>query len=72
MTKALEHALSELRNLPEADQDALAEAILAEIGSERDWLAAFAQSQDLLGNLADEALAEHGSGKTKALDPNRL
>ena len=72
MTKALEEVLREARKLPEAEQDALAEAILTEIRSEKAWDQAFAESQDLLEHLADEALAEHRSGKTQELDPKRL
>jgi len=70
MTKALEEALKEASKLPEADQDALAEAILAEIQSEKAWEEAFASSQDVLERLADEALAEHRSGRTRPLNPN--
>ena len=42
MTKALEAALKEVSKLPEADQDAPAEAILAEIRCEKAWETAFA------------------------------
>lgn len=70
MTKALEEALKEASKLPEADQDALAEAILAEIQSEEAWGEVFASSQDMLERLADEALAEHRFGRTKPLNPN--
>jgi hypothetical protein len=72
MTKALEAALKEIAKLSEADQDALAEAILAEIRSEKAWEVAFASSQDELAQLADEALTEHRSGSTKPLDPKAL
>lgn len=72
MTKALEEALKEASKLPEADQDALAEAILAEIRSEDAWEKAFAASQDVLARLADEALEEHRSGCTRPLDPKTL
>jgi hypothetical protein len=34
--------------------------------------ALFADSEDLLSDLADEALAEHRQGKTKLLDPDKL
>jgi hypothetical protein len=37
MTKALEEVLKEVSKLPEAEQDVLAEAIRAEIGTEKDW-----------------------------------
>jgi hypothetical protein len=59
MTKALEQAFREASKLPEAEQDALAEAIRTEIAGEEDWEKSFQRSQDVLENLADEALAEH-------------
>ena len=37
MTKAFEEVLREVSKLPEAEQEALAEAIRAEIGTEKDW-----------------------------------
>jgi hypothetical protein len=40
--------------------------------SERRWDQAFADSADLLAQLADQALAEHRAGKTHVLDPERL
>ena len=72
MTKALEVALREVSKLSEADQDALAEAILVEIRSEKAWEKAFASSEDEMERLADEALSEHRSGRTKPLDPKNL
>lgn len=72
MTKALEAALKEIAKLSEADQDALAEAILAEIRSEKAWEVAFASSHGELAQLADEAVTEHRLGRTKPLDPKAL
>jgi hypothetical protein len=71
MTKALEEAFQEASKLPEAEQNALDEAIKAEIGAEGAWDNAFARSRDILGRLADEALADHRAGRTKPLDPRR-
>ncbi len=39
-----------------------------DFAAEEKWDDAFAKSQDRLALLADEALAEHQSGKTKALE----
>jgi hypothetical protein len=50
----------------------LGEWLLAEIESEREWDRAFARSQNLLGRLAKEALAEHRRGQTDELDPDKL
>ena len=72
MTKLLEEAFAEASKLPEQEQDALAAIILDELASERRWDQAFAESADLLAQLADQALAEHQAGKTQVLDPERL
>jgi len=72
MTKLLEEAFAEAAKLPDNDQDALAQAVLAELASERRWDELFAASSDVLSDLAEEALAEHRAGRTKRLDPNTL
>ena len=72
MTKLLEQAFAEANKLSEDEQDALANFLLAELASERRWARAFADSQDFLSQLADEALAEHHAGKTQELDPETL
>jgi len=41
MTKMLEKAISEVRQLPETDQDAIAQLILEELEDELPWDAAF-------------------------------
>ena len=68
MTRVLDAALAEVAKLPAAEQDALASLILDEIRSEQRWGGSFAASQNTLKALADEALAEFRSGKTKTLD----
>ena len=65
MTKALQDAFRE------AEQDQLAAAIRAEIEAETVWDAGLANSSDALATLADEALAEHRSGRTQPLDPDK-
>ena len=72
MTKALEEVFRQVSKLPEAEQDALAEAIRAEIGAERDWEKSFAGSLDVLERLADEAIADHRAGRTKPVDPDKM
>ena len=62
MTKLLEEAFAEASKLPEQAQDALAAVILEELASERRWDQAFADSADLLAQLADQALAEYRAG----------
>lgn len=72
MTKLLEKAFEEVAKLPEEEQNTFASWILEELASEQRWEKAFADSQDKLAKLADEALAEHREGKTKVLDPERV
>jgi hypothetical protein len=72
MTKLLEKAFAEASKLPEAEQDFLAERLLSELDSDRQWDEAFAKSGDLLSRLAEEALNEHRAGLTQDLDPDRL
>lgn len=67
MTQLLEKALSEVAKLPDAEQDAVAAILIQEMASERRWSEAFANSQDLLAKLTEEALAEHAAGRTKPL-----
>ena len=70
MTKALEEAFREARQFPEAQQDELAVAIRAEIEAESLWETRLASSADALEALAEEAIAEHRSGRTQPLDPD--
>jgi len=64
MTTKLQEALSQLDKLPSKLQDEMAEMILDELN----WQRTFDQSQNKLSNLAQEALTEYKSGKTKPLD----
>lgn len=72
MTGMLKKAFDEASRLPESEQDELAQFMLDEIKSERQWSEAFARSGDRLRQLADEAVGEHGRGQTTTLDPDRL
>ena len=72
MTALLEKAFEEATKLPEPEQDALARWIIAELESELRWQQLFADSQDLLAELAEEALVEHQAGQTQPLDPDTL
>src|SRR5688500_11267205 len=53
MTKLLEDAISKVRQLSEAEQDAIARIVLDEIESERRWDEMFARSPEKLSVLAD-------------------
>ncbi len=72
MTKLLEQAFSQASQLSAEEQDALADWLLKELESESRWEKLFAESQDELGKLAADALAEHRRGETKELDPDQL
>jgi len=68
MTKLLSKAFLKASKLPKAEQDALGAILIKEIESEHRWDEAFKKSQNKLAQLADEALHELQSGKTKSLD----
>ena len=68
MTQLLEKAFSEASKLPPQEQDIIAQQMLEELDSENQWQQQFRDSQDLLKFLADEALSEHKTGRTKDLD----
>jgi hypothetical protein len=72
MTQLLEQAFNEVAKLTELEQNVFARWLLLEIASEKRWEKTFAESEDLLSKLADEALAEHEQGNTKILDPDKL
>jgi hypothetical protein len=68
MTRSLKKAFEAASKLPEAEQNALAAAILEELESERRWDELFQHSADTLAKLAKEALAEDQAGRTRPLD----
>lgn len=72
MTKLLEQAVARARELPDRDQDAIAQIVLDELESERRWESLFSRSPEKLRRLADEAWAEHDAGKSQPLDPDEL
>ncbi len=72
MTKLLQKAFNEASKLSDVEQDALGRVLLEELASERRWDTLFAGSHDLLAELADQALAEHRTGRTEKLDPEKL
>ncbi len=72
MTDLLKKAFDAVSRLPEEEQNAVAEWLLAELSSEERWEARFAETQDALSVLAREALDEHKRGETRNLDPDSL
>ena len=72
MNTRLEEAFAQAAQLPPDEQEALASLRLDEIASERLWDQAFAQSQNQIAKLADEALTEFQEGRTVLLDEEQL
>ncbi|MBI5097283.1 MAG: hypothetical protein HZB32_06580 [Nitrospirae bacterium] len=46
--------------------------LLEELEAEKEWEQIFAESEDVLDRLANEAIEAHKKGKTKPLDIDRL
>lgn len=72
MTKLLKEAFQKASKLPDTEQNALAKWLMEELEAERKWDQAFAESEDVLGQLANEALEAHKQGKTKPLNTKKL
>ncbi len=72
MTRLLDEALSELSKLPDWEQDVVAKWLLEELAAEQRWQRLFADSEEKLSSLADDALSEHHRGRTQELDPDTL
>ncbi len=70
MTNLLQQAFKRASELPQDKQDKFARFLLAELESERQWAELFnrPESEELLEQLADEALAEHQARLTELLD----
>lgn len=65
MTELLDKAIQQISKLPPEEQDAVATILLEEIKAEQRWADLFSKSENLLKDLAQEALTEHRSGLTK-------
>jgi len=72
MTKLLEKAFKKASQISEIDQNTLARWLMGELEAERKWDQMFAESEDILDVLADEALNAFKRGKTKTLDIKKL
>lgn len=71
MTQLLTRAFAAAAELPDAEQDAVAAIVLAELQSEQRWAQAFTGSQDQLAALAEEGLRELAAGHTQPMDLQR-
>ena len=63
MTELLEQALTEVKKLPEPEQDAIAALILDELADERRWQESFARSQDQLARIAAKVREDIRAGR---------
>ena len=74
MNNLLQLAFERVSALPQEEQDRFARLLLSELESELSWteLLARPESEELLARLADEALSEHGAGRTQPLTMNDL
>ena len=72
MATLLDKAIEQARKLPLDEQEALGAIMLEEIADEARWAKTFAETQDLLERLANEALAEFKAGQAVPLEfPSR-
>jgi hypothetical protein len=72
MTRALADVFSQISSLPPDEQDRIAGWLQAELVSEDGWARRFAQSQDVLNAMADEAAGDEAAGRTTPLDPDKM
>jgi hypothetical protein len=68
MTDRLKQAFEEASKLPQEEQDALAEVLLADLAAETKWSALFGASEEGLGRLAEDSQNEFRQGKTRPFD----
>lgn len=72
MTTLLESAFERISNLPEIEQNIYAKSLIDEIESEKRWDSAFAESEELLSQMADSALEDMKQERTKPLTQDQL
>jgi hypothetical protein len=72
VTDRLKKAFDAASRLPDEEQDAVAEWLLAELASEEGWVERFARTQDALSTLAREASEEHERDETEEMKPESL
>jgi hypothetical protein len=72
MTQLLQQAIGEIQKLPDADQDAIAALILAELEDDRRWDEQFAQCQPQLAKLAEKVREDVQAGRVQAMDVDKL
>lgn len=72
MIRALNSIFFKISSLPPEEQDRIANWLQVDFASEEGWTRRFAESQNTLNALADEALADAAAGRTTELDPDKM
>ncbi|HUE70949.1 MAG TPA: hypothetical protein VMP01_08665 [Pirellulaceae bacterium] len=72
MTQLLQQAIGEIQKLPDAEQDAIAAVILAELDDEKRWDEQFARSQSQLAKLAEKVREDIRAGRVQEMDIDEL
>jgi hypothetical protein len=72
MTQLLEKAIARIHELPAAEQDAIAAAILDELADAQQWDKAFARSQNELAKLAEKARKDIKAGRVRKMGFDEL
>ena len=68
MTQALSAAVASAAKLPDEEQNVLAAIMLQEMESEQRWSALFSGSQNLLEQMASEAIQDFQAGRVQPID----
>ncbi len=72
MTDLLDKAFQEAAKLSSLEQNIFAQWVLKELESERNWNLSFSNSEDLLSQMADDALSEHKNKRTSPLNTDEI
>lgn len=72
MTTLLKKVFETVSKLPDIEQNKLARWIIEELEADNKWANSFAESEDILEKLSDEALDFDKKGKTNNLNIDQL
>ena len=72
MTTLLEAAFEKASLLPEIEQNRFAKILINEIQAEKEWDILFSESEDILEQMADDALKDFKNNSTKPLTQDQL
>ena len=72
MTTLLETAFEKASELSDIEQNRFAQFFIEEMQSEKKWDNLFSESEDMLAQMADKALAEYENNETTLLTQEQL